>query len=304
MHLTFAKHETFYIREGWLFKGMAAIQHMEDGEDLPTIFLDRDAPERLGIGRNMVHALRYWMQATGLTEEQFEGRAVQRLTPSFGEIVWQYDRYLENEGTLWLIHYHLVCNRELATSWYWFFNHYVPTSFTDKQALESLQHWVVTAEPERRVARGSLKKDVTCLLRTYLPDNRAKTPEYLRESPLAQLGIMLEFGEGSQKRYHLQRVDGSRLHPLITLYVMLDRQKKERENSSEVRLSEILQEPMNVGRVFNVTTAVLTDLIATLNKNYPDMGIRFVRTAGLDQLTLPTIEPEEVLHEYYEETAS
>lgn len=300
MSLSFAKHQTFHIREGWLFKGMAAIRQAEDAGELPTIFLDKDAPERLGIGRNMVHALRYWMQATGLAEEKFEGRTVQHLTP-FGELVWQHDPYLESEGTLWLIHYHLVCNRELATSWYWFFNHYVPNSFTDEQALKALQYWAVTAEPDRRVAKSSFKKDVACLLRTYLPDGRARTPEYLRESPLAQLGILREFDGGSQKRYHLQRVDGSRLHPLIVLYVMVDQQIKKREDTTEVRLSEILQEPRNAGRVFNLTTAVLTDLIATLNKNYPDMGIRFVRTAGLDQLTLPTIPPEDVLREYYEE---
>ena len=179
MSLTFAKHETFYIREGWLFKGMAAIKQAEDTNSPPTIFLDSDAPERLGIGRNMVRSLRYWMQATGLAEERSEGRTVQRLTP-YGELVWQYDPYLENDGTLWLIHYHLVCNRELATSWHWFFNHYAPNSFTDEQALNALRNWVVTAATERQVAKSSLKKDIACLLRTYLPDNRAKTPEYLR----------------------------------------------------------------------------------------------------------------------------
>ena len=303
MSLTFAKHQTFSIREGWLFKGMAAIKQAEDAGELPSIFLDTDAPERLGIGRNMVHALRYWMQATGLAEEHFEGRRVQRLTP-FGELVWQFDRYLENEGTLWLIHYHLVCNREMATSWYWFFNHYAPNSFTDEQALSALQNWVITAEPERQVAKSSLKKDITCLLRTYLPDDRAKTPEYLRESPLAQLGILVQFGEGAQKRYHWQRADGARLHPLIMLFVLVDQQKEKRPSSLEVRLSQLLQEPMNVGRVFNLTTAILTDLIASLNKNYPDMPVRFVRTAGLDQITLPPVTPAEVLQQYYKETTA
>lgn len=28
--MSFAKHETFYIREGWLFKGMAAIKQAKD----------------------------------------------------------------------------------------------------------------------------------------------------------------------------------------------------------------------------------------------------------------------------------
>lgn len=301
MSLTFAKHETFHIREGWLFKGMSAIFEMAQGDTVYNFFLESDAPERLGMGRNMVRSLRYWMQATGLAVEQYEGRSVPRLT-EFGELVWQNDPYLENEGTLWLIHYYLSCNREEATSWYWFFNHFAPVSFSDKQATEALQNWVIIAEPDRRVAQSSLKKDVACLLRTYLPDGKGNNPENLLESPLAQLGVLAQFGDGAQKRYHWQRADTNRLHPLILLYVLVDRQQKERPSLSEVRLSQVLQEPMNAGRVFNLTTAVLTDLIAALNKSYPDLSVRFVRTAGLDQLTLPQVTCAEILTRYYADT--
>ena len=303
MTYTFAKHETFQLREGWLFKGMSAIKRAEAEGELPTIFMDKDAPERLGIGRNMVRSLRYWMQATGVAEEIYEGRLLQRLTP-FGELLWEFDPYLELDGSLWLIHYHLVCNDSLASSWYWFFNHYARPAFTDDQALDALEQWVVTAVPDRQVAKSSLKKDMACLLRTYLPDQRSKSPEYLRQSPLAQLGILDQFGDGAQKRYHLKRLEGARLHPLIALYVMLDRQNIHREGIAEVRLGQLLQEPKNVGRVFNITSAGLTDIVTVLNSRYPDMGIRFIRTAGLDQLTLPEVSPANVLQEYFEDTAS
>jgi hypothetical protein len=301
MSLTFAKHETFHIREGWLFKGMAAVAEATQSDTPYNFFLEADAPERLGMGRNMVRALRYWMQATGLAVEQYEGHSVPRLT-QFGELVWQHDPYLENEGTLWLIHYYLSGNRDEATSWYWFFNHFASVSFSDKQASEALQNWVITVEPDRRVAQSSLKKDVACLLRTYLLDGKGSNPENLLESPLAQLGILAQFGEGGQKRYHWQKADTNQLHPLILLYVLVDRQRQERPSLSEVRLSQVLQEPMNAGRVFNLTTAVLTDLIAALNKEYPDLAVRFVRTAGLDQLTLPEVDCTEILARYYADT--
>ena len=100
---------------------MAAIQHAEDNDELPTIFLDKDAPERLGIGRNMVRALRFWMQATSLAEEvKKQSKTVQRLTP-FGRLVWENDPYLEDDTTLWLIHHQLVSNLDQATTWFWFF---------------------------------------------------------------------------------------------------------------------------------------------------------------------------------------
>jgi hypothetical protein len=79
--MPFAKHETFYIREGWLFKGMAEIKKAEDEGQRSTIFLDPDAPERLGIGQNMVRSLRFWMLAIGLAEERQERQRIHCLTP-------------------------------------------------------------------------------------------------------------------------------------------------------------------------------------------------------------------------------
>ena len=60
------------------------------------------------------------MQAVGLAEELRENNVtVQRLT-NFANIVWEYDKYLEEEGTIWLIHYNLATNNDLATTWYGF----------------------------------------------------------------------------------------------------------------------------------------------------------------------------------------
>ena len=79
--MPFARHETFHIREGWLFKGMDAVRHDS------TIFLSSDASERLGLGKNMVRALRFWMTATGLAEEYRAGRRTrQRLIVPFSHM--------------------------------------------------------------------------------------------------------------------------------------------------------------------------------------------------------------------------
>jgi hypothetical protein len=302
--MAFAKHETFYIREGWLFKGMAAIKKAESEGLLPTIFLDVDAPERLGIGQNMVHSLRFWMQATGLAEEKLEKRQrVQRLT-LFGEQVWKYDRYLEDNATLWLLHYHLACNEVHATTWYWFFNHFAPSTFDESNCLEALHNWVIDSYPDQEIALGSLKRDVDCLLQTYLVSKTSRTPEELTESPFSRLYILSRLGDDHRRRYRLERLDPSRLHPLILLYVLVDRQIQMRKGTAQVGLSDVLREPMNAGRIFSLTTAVLSDLVAELNKDYPDWYIHFVRTAGLDQLTLPTCQPNEVLTRYYTERIS
>lgn len=297
--MPFARHETFYIREGWLFKGMRAIRIAEENNILPTIFLDADAPERLGIGRNMVRSLRFWMQATGLTREHSEGRSVQRLTP-FGKLVWENDKYIEDPLTLWLLHYHLVSSEALATTWYWFFNHYSPTQFDDEQALHTLQSWATIYETERTIAVSSLKKDVRCLLQTYLPHEKKHSPEDVKHSPLTQLSILAR-GTGQQKTYFWQRADLTQLHPLSVLYVLLDRKEKSGRDYNELRLRDALYEPMNVGRVFNITTAGLIEMISLLKRDY-GYDIEFVGTAQLNQITLPTdVNALTVLKQYYTE---
>ena len=58
-------HETYFIRKGWLSKGMRAVADKDD------IFVDKNVNQmdELGIGSNMVKSLRYWLQATGVTSE-------------------------------------------------------------------------------------------------------------------------------------------------------------------------------------------------------------------------------------------
>src|SRR4051794_31168038 len=54
---SFARHETFHPRFGWLRK---AVEHASAD---PSVFGRPDAPLRLGVGKNMVNAIRYWGQA-------------------------------------------------------------------------------------------------------------------------------------------------------------------------------------------------------------------------------------------------
>lgn len=72
----FSGHETFFIRKGWLAKGLRAVIEKDD------IFVDRanNPMDELGIGSNMVKSLRFWLQAVGLTQEPKSGRRVQHLT--------------------------------------------------------------------------------------------------------------------------------------------------------------------------------------------------------------------------------
>ena len=117
MAMKFRAHDTFFIRKGWLSKGMKCV------EQKPNVFVDKNENpmDILGIGSNMVKALRYWLQVVGLTWEPSTGRRDQNFT-RLGEQIWHNDPYIEELGTLYLLQYKLASDRDNATAWYYFFN--------------------------------------------------------------------------------------------------------------------------------------------------------------------------------------
>ena len=304
MSLTFAKHETFYIRDGWLNKGIQAV------EDNQNIFLESEAPEVLGLGKNMVRSLRFWMQASGITyEERVENRTAQILT-TFGKLVKRFDPYQELDGTLWFIHYNLISNRELTSTWYWFFNHYVPTRFTRPEFLSRLQAWINTqvSETDKKVAESSLRKDFDCLIKTYIPNEREASPEDILESPLTTLGLLSSYSDydidsdKKIKNYRLEAGSPENIHPLVLLYVLLKAQQtNKRKDARQVGLQIALREPCSVGRTLNVKPMDFEDLLSQLNDTYPSCQVQLTRTGGLDQITLPPIIAEDVMEIFYQE---
>ena len=129
-------HETFSIRKNWLAKGIEAVQKN------PGIFTDKtlEPMEELGIGRNMVVSLRYWMKAVGLTEEKKgeKTRKTETVFSTLGKIIYKHDPYVEETGSLWLLQAELASNKDFATSWYFFFNEFNMTEFSKDDFVSEL----------------------------------------------------------------------------------------------------------------------------------------------------------------------
>jgi hypothetical protein len=139
-----------------------------------------------------VRALQYWLRVTGIA--QFEN-GIGRVTP-IGEALLgnEGDPYLEDEATLWIIHWLIASNAELATGFFWFFNYFATPRFQDKDSLQALNEFV---ELELKASRSlsTLKSDISTLLRMYAP-LAGRADEHL-DSPLAQLQLVdKEAGHG------------------------------------------------------------------------------------------------------------
>lgn len=250
---------------------------MKNVRNDPQVFMGANGNpmDILGIGANMVKALRYWLQAVGLTEEPANGRKVQNLT-DFGTVVYENDLYIEEIGTLWLLHYKLATNKTEATAWYYFFNEFKLSEFTKDDFVVQLNNYIRLNDDE--VSERSLEDDYNCIINTYVPrfkSNPEKVqPESNIDCPLGELGL-IDIVNKKEKIYKKATPKKDTLHPLILLAVILDQAGGQRE----IKISAIQNNFYNAGKVFNLDIITLTNLLYKIEL----MGyIKVVRTAGLD----------------------
>ena len=269
--MKFRAHDTFFIRKGWLNKGLRNV-NADAGVFMGTKGNPMDV---LGIGANMVKALRYWLQAVKLTSEPASGRKEQTFT-EFGKIVFENDPYIEEMGTLWLLHYQLASNKEDATAWFYFFNEFKASEFTKEDFVKQLSNYIRINGEE--VSERSLEDDYTCIINTYvsrMKSNPEKVqPESNIDCPFGELGL-IDIANKKDKLYKKTTPKKDLIHPLVVLAVILD----QANGKDEIKISAIQNDPCNVGKIFNLDIITLTALLYKIEL----MGyIKVVRTAGLD----------------------
>ena len=180
----FGRHESFSLRYGWVPKGLQALSKNSQ------VFNDEDATVELGVGKNMVKAIRYWLLATQLAEQGDE----RGLCPSMiGENIFNengWDPYIEDDATIWLMHWLLATNPDYATVFYWFFNVYHRAEFSTCDASDSLSQFVDSTF-ERSFAPKTMHNDLLILLRMYSPVPDKKQGKGMElESPFSSLGLV------------------------------------------------------------------------------------------------------------------
>ncbi|MDZ7776516.1 MAG: DUF4007 family protein [Bacteroidales bacterium] len=97
-NLKFSGHESFVYRHFWPKKGYDFVTEEKS-------FNDEYAVVDLGVGKNMVNSIHFWMRATNLLDEK-------NITTRFANTIFDtksgLDPYLEDTASLWLLHYYLI----------------------------------------------------------------------------------------------------------------------------------------------------------------------------------------------------
>lgn len=208
-------NESFSIREGWLAKGLFALDNNK------YVFSEETAMDNLGVGSKMVKSIKYWLLASHLVEEKREKNAKHSLVPTqyFGEVVKKHDPYFEDIFTLWIIHYYITTDISFNTVWNLFFNRFNVTDFTKNAMVDKLVDECNKIYDKGNSLYNSIDSDCGVLLKMYTSSEETVIdPEENLTSPFSELGLIARGSERSS--YMKVRPLYSKLDRLAVLYVM------------------------------------------------------------------------------------
>ena len=297
--MRFGGHQTFFVREGWLAKGLGLLR-----EDV-SAFDDPYVADRLGVGRNMAKSIEHWLLATGLAQKtERRGRAPTgqpRLTVTeLGETIAHHDPWFLDPGTWWFLHINLVRAPAHAATWHWFFNQYASSRFERATVVAQLdQHERMGSR--RTATRKTLERDVSCFLGSYAVEvpYRRKDPEEEIDCPFQELRIIRHFRASGYYELNRRRKPIPQQALLYALHapdLMLDSATR----TVDVTLHDLHRMEGGPAQVLALSADALFEHLVELEANGTDAPLSMSGLAGDRQLRFDRTPAPALLARHFE----
>lgn len=285
----FARHETFHPRYGWLKKGFDA------ANSDPEVFIRKDAHVTLGVGKNMVRSIRYWCHAFKLLAEDPtpSGRNRGSRPSEFGQLLMGergLDPYLENLGSLWLLHWQLLKEPCLATAWWYTFFVHARPEVSVNELTAGLSEYVDRKFPTARTAESSLRKDASCIIRMYgeVPTGSEVSEESIH-CPFAELALIRPGVDPKTYSFRVGTKPGLTSALIAAACLEFAAERIDR-GAQTISLARLLREPGSPGLAFKLSESALYAALEEIAELEPHLGLS--DTAGIVQLSFskPALE--------------
>ena len=277
----FSGHESFPCKSLWLKKGY---DFVKSGNN----FNSPNAVVHLGVGKNMVSSIRFWMRSFDLIEDD---QLTWLSNYLFDEICGK-DKYLEDLASLWLLHFTLIQHNEASLYRMVFCGLQRERSTFDRdQVINYVKLKMIEAGKSNQFNANTVKKDVAVLLQNYtLPRKPQSNEDY--SSLMMDLDLLRQNQDG--KCYYFN-VEGKRqVSESIFLYALLCL-KEEGDNTIPY---ETIQE--NIGLAFCMQDHETIDMLKRLSFDYSKY-MTYNDVAGIRQIQfIETLDPQFVLDQYYD----
>ena len=206
MKYTFSGHETFQCKNMWLKKGYDFVRSGKS-------FNDETAVVDLGVGKNMVASIKFWLKSFGIIDEE-------NNTTRFGDLIFDdngYDPFLEDPNTLWFLHFQLIHTYYATLYRQVFVNfHKERKEFSKANIFNFIKRQFADKAFEKTIYNeNTINKDISTLLKMYvIPDNYTFDDF---SSVLIDLNLIKKV---EKDLYEFNYVTKAEISPLVFLYAV------------------------------------------------------------------------------------
>lgn len=282
--LSFSGHDSFQCRQLWLKKGYDFV--MEGNK-----FMDETAVISLGVGKNMVSSIRFWMKAFNIIDNK-------DIPTEFGKRLFNdldgYDPFLEDEASLWLLHYNLVKNG-LSSIYTLIFNEFRKEKVLfNKDAFVNYVKRMAINNPELILNENTVSKDFIVFANLYKNDLESKDIEDSFSGILSELELLKTVGKGKEEQFYIENTDRDNLSESVILYTILDNPIY----GKSINLNSLEFGWNSPGSIFALNRSGLMSKISDITKTYKK--ITFTDQAGIKELQFKEkIDPFTILDIHY-----
>ena len=264
---TFSGHDSFQCRQLWLKKGYDYIQSNKS-------FNDEDAVVKLGVGKNMVSAIRYWMKAFNILDSKDKPTEFgAKLLDNEG-----YDPFLEDDASLWLLHYQLI-KTGLASTYSIIFNEFRKEKlFFNKVTFVNYLKRIKEADKTLNFNDNTVAEDFIVFVKMYQSGEGSNDVEDSFSGILSEIELLKTINQGKDEQYQIENSERDKLPRAVLLFSIL-------ENSSygdSIGLNSLEYDNNSPGSIFCLNRSGLTNKISEIVRDYNQ--ITFTDHAGIKEL--------------------
>ena len=265
---TFSGHDSFQCRQLWLKKGY---DYVQEGKN----FNDEDAVVQLGVGKNMVSSIRFWLKAFNVIDNK-------DIPTEFGKRLFDdengYDPFLEDEASLWLLHYQLVKN-SYASTYNIIFNEFRKEKlFFNKETFVNYLKRIGESNPDFNFNENTVAKDFIVFANLYKNDTDSKDVEDSFSGILSEIELLKTTGKGKDEQFYIENTERDNLPESIVLYAILDNLNY----GNSISLNSLEFDINSPGSIFALNRSGLMNKISEITSEFKD--ITFTDQAGIKEL--------------------
>ena len=277
MRYSFSGHESFQCKSLWLKKGYDYL--LAGGK-----FNDADSVVKLGVGKNMVASIRFWLRAFSLTTMD----ELTSLAKYIFDDVNGRDKFTEDINTLWILHYLLVKSGNASIYNLLFLEYQREKKEFSKSELQTfIKRKCSVPEKKNVYNENTVKKDIGVLLKNYIAPTDLKTIEDF-SALLLDLNLI---NRREANRYVFRQVKNTEISAEVLLYAMIDFSNKEKTLS--------LDKLQALALIFCMPLPDLIEAIKRIESKY-SRSIVFTDNSGVKNVQLlAELEPSTILDSYY-----